>query len=146
MSEPDQPMTPTTPSRGSTGSTAMTASTGSTPSTPPTTGVKQHMTPDPHGESDGEAEEHESHGHSTAAWTGVGVIILGSLVMAVAVAFATPVWFVVGAVIVVLGAVAGKVLAMAGYGAKASTTAAAQAPGAQRADMPGRSQHDSGTQ
>ena len=35
---------------------------------------------------------------------------------------------------------------MAGYGAKASTREAADADGAQQAELPGRSQHDSGTQ
>ena len=63
-------------------------------------------------------EAHEDHGHSTAAWTGVGVILVGSAVMAWAVAIASVALFVVGAVICVVGAVAGKVLSMAGYGAK----------------------------
>jgi hypothetical protein len=119
MSQPDQP---------------------SSESTTPGAGVKQRMTGDP------EAEQHESHGHSTAAWTGVGVILLGTLVMSLAVAFASVPWFVVGAVVAVLGAAAGKVLAMAGYGARASTRAAAEADGPQQADLPGRNQHDSGTQ
>jgi hypothetical protein len=38
--------------------------------------------------------------------------------MALAVLFPHLVWFVIGAVIVVLGAIIGKVLAMAGFGAK----------------------------
>jgi len=65
-----------------------------------------------------EHETHEDHGHSTAAWTGVGVCLIGFAVMAWAVVVASVVLFVVGAVVVVLGAVAGKVLSMAGYGAK----------------------------
>ncbi len=93
-----------------------------------------------------EEEEHESHGHSTAAWTAVGVILVGSLVMSLAVIIPSVLWFVIGAVIVILGAASGKVLAMAGYGAKASTHEAAHASGAAQADLPGRSQHDSGTQ
>jgi hypothetical protein len=91
-------------------------------------------------------EEHESHGHSVAAWVAVFIILLGSLVMAFAVVFPSVLWFVVGAVIVVLGAASGKVLAMAGYGAKAGTHEAAHASGPGQAELPGRSQHDSGTQ
>jgi hypothetical protein len=64
-------------------------------------------------------EEHESHGHSTAAWTGVLIILVGAVVMA---------------------------LAMAGYGDKASTYEAAHRDGGRGAELPGRSQDDSGTQ
>jgi hypothetical protein len=97
-----------------------------------------------HPEAHQEHEEHESHGHSVAAWTAVTVILVGTVVMALAVVFPSLPWFIVGAVIVVLGAVAGKVLAMAGYGDKASTYQAAHRAG--RAELPGRQQHDSGTQ
>ncbi len=65
-----------------------------------------------------EHEIHEDHGHSVAAWTAVGILLVGSAVMALAVALATIPLFVVGAVICVAGVVAGKVLGMAGYGAK----------------------------
>jgi uncharacterized membrane protein len=92
-----------------------------------------------------EHDEHESHGHSVAAWTAVVVILVGSVVMSLAVVFPSLTWFIVGAVIVVLGIVAGKVLAMAGYGDKASTYQAAHR-GDGRAELPGRQQHDSGTQ
>jgi hypothetical protein len=91
-------------------------------------------------------EEHDSHGHSQAAWVAVGIILVGSLVMALAVVFPSVLWFVVGAVIAVIGAATGKVLAMAGYGAKASTHKAAHASGSGQAELPGRGQHDSGTQ
>jgi len=64
-------------------------------------------------------EQHEDHGHSTAAWTGVGVILVGAAVAAVAVAIPS-VWLgIVGAVIMIAGVVAAKVLSMAGYGADA---------------------------
>lgn len=63
----------------------------------------------------------EDHGHSVAAWTAVAIILVGAVVMALAVVFPHLVWFVVGAVIAVLGAIIGKVLAMAGFGAKAVT-------------------------
>lgn len=93
------------------------------------------------------AEEGEGgHGHSVAAWTAVTIILVATLIMALAVVFPSVFWFVVGAVLVVVGAVVGKVLAMAGYGQKASTYQAARRPGGQRADLPGRHQHDSGTQ
>lgn len=56
------------------------------------------------------------HGHSVAAWTGVGILLVGSLVMSVAVVL-TSLWlFIAGSVVCVLGVVAGKVLALAGYG------------------------------
>jgi hypothetical protein len=93
-----------------------------------------------------EHEEHESHGHSTAAWTGVVIILVGAVVMALAVVFAWVAWFIVGAVIVVVGIIGGKVMAMAGYGDKASTSEAAHRSGGRGADLPGRSQTDSGTQ
>ena len=93
-----------------------------------------------------EHEEHESHGHSTAAWTGVGVILVGAVIMALAVVFAWVGWFIVGAVVVVLGIIGGKVLAMAGYGDKASTDQAVHRTGGHGAELPGRSQDDSGTQ
>ena len=62
-------------------------------------------------------EQHEDHGHSVAAWTAVGIILLGSAVAAVAVILPSLALGIVGAVVIVLGAVAGKVLSMAGYGA-----------------------------
>ena len=66
-----------------------------------------------------EHDTHEDHGHSVAAWTGVGINLLGFALMAVAVVVPSVALFVVGAVVCVLGAIAGKVLSMAGYGAKA---------------------------
>ena len=65
-----------------------------------------------------EHEHHEDHGHSVAAWTAVTIILIGSAIASWAVVVASPVLFWVGIGVVVLGAVAGKVLGMAGYGAK----------------------------
>jgi hypothetical protein len=65
-----------------------------------------------------EHEIHEDHGHSVAAWAGVGIILVGSAVAAWGVAIASTLVFVIGIVICVAGAVAGKVLSLAGYGAK----------------------------
>jgi fatty acid desaturase len=64
------------------------------------------------------AAHFESHGHSVAAWTAVTFILIGALVMALAVIWPSVPWFVVGAVVVIVGLAAGKVLAMAGYGDK----------------------------
>jgi len=120
--------------------------------TQPTSGVEhgdgvepsEHLEHVQHEEHE-EHEEHDSEGHSVAAWTAVGIILLGSLVMALAVVFPSLMWFIVGAVVVLVGIITGKVLAMAGYGEKASTYQAAHRAGG-RAELPGRQQHDSGTQ
>jgi hypothetical protein len=64
-----------------------------------------------------ENEIHEDHGHSVAAWTAVGIILVGSAVASLAVVLTSTALFVIGLVICVLGAVAGKVLSLAGYGA-----------------------------
>ena len=63
-------------------------------------------------------DEHEDHGHSTAAWTGVGIILLGSAVAAVAVLLPSLLLGIIGAALIIAGAGAGKVLSMAGYGSK----------------------------
>jgi hypothetical protein len=65
-----------------------------------------------------ENEIHEDHGHSIAAWVAVGVILAGSALAALAVVLPSVALFVVGLVICLVGAVAGKVLSMAGYGAR----------------------------
>ncbi len=62
-------------------------------------------------------DEHEDHGHSVAAWTAVAIIIVASTIMSFAVVFPNVWLFVGGAVLAVVGGVAGKVLSMAGYGA-----------------------------
>ncbi|WP_344254139.1 HGxxPAAW family protein [Terrabacter carboxydivorans] len=61
-------------------------------------------------------EQHEDHGHSTAAWTGVGIILLGTAIASVAFIIPSVALAIVGAVIIVAGIVAGKLLSMAGYG------------------------------
>jgi len=76
----------------------------------------------------GSADEHvhhENHGNSVAAWTAVTIITLGFLVGCIAVIIAT-VWLFWAAVgICLIGVVAGKVLALMGFGIHGSTPAAA---------------------
>jgi Flp pilus assembly protein TadB len=62
------------------------------------------------------AAQHHAHGQSVASWTCVSIIMLGALIMAVAVVVTTVWLFVVGAVVVVLGVISGKVLAAMGFG------------------------------
>ena len=66
--------------------------------------------------------EHEDHGHSVAAWTAVTICIIAAAVMSVAVVFPNLWLFVGGAVLALVGIIAGKVLSMAGYGAAARDT------------------------
>ncbi len=61
-------------------------------------------------------DQHESHGHSVAAWTAVGIILLGTVIGAVAVLVPSLVLGIVAFVVIVAGALAGKFLSMAGYG------------------------------
>lgn len=90
--------------------------------------------------------EHRGHGSSVAAWTGVGILLVAALVMSIAVVIASPPLFVVGAVLAVVGVAAGKVLAMAGFGSKAGTRAAAEGEQGPPLPEPGRTQADSGIQ
>lgn len=63
------------------------------------------------------SEHDEDHGHSVAAWTTVGILIVASAIMSLAVLFPNLWLFIGGAALAVVGLVAGKVLSMAGYGA-----------------------------
>ncbi len=76
--------------------------------------------------------EHDNHGMSVANWTGVGVIILGSVIMSLAVIQDARPLFIVGAVVVVAGIVAGKVLSMAGYGVDGAKKRCAAPPSSAR--------------
>ncbi len=57
-----------------------------------------------------------NHGHTTAAWVTVTLVILGGVVSALAVMGAIVWLFWVGMVVVVAGAVVGYVLKMLGFG------------------------------
>ena len=61
--------------------------------------------------------EHEDHGHSVAAWTTVGILIVAAAIMSAAVLWPNLWLFIGGAALGVVGLAAGKVLSMAGYGA-----------------------------
>ena len=58
----------------------------------------------------------DNHGNSVAAWVMVGIILLASAVMSIAMIFPNVPLFIGGVVLVIVGLVAGKVLALAGYG------------------------------
>jgi hypothetical protein len=60
--------------------------------------------------------DHDHHGRSTAAWTAVGIIMLGALIMSIAVVIDTVWVFVAGAVVVLVGVIAGRLLSAMGFG------------------------------
>jgi hypothetical protein len=65
---------------------------------------------------DGSGEHFESHGHSLASWILVAFVLVGSFVAGLGIVL-TMIWMiVVGAVIVVIGLILGRVLQMAGFG------------------------------
>ena len=57
------------------------------------------------------------HGHSTAAWTAVGILLVASFLICLAVVVLSWPLAIVGIVLAVVGVGAGKILAMAGFGA-----------------------------
>jgi len=62
--------------------------------------------------------EHDDHGHTVAAWTAVAIITLAFLVGTIGVVIAKPSVFWIGAGLIPVGLIAGKVLALLGFGAK----------------------------
>jgi len=56
------------------------------------------------------------HGHSTAAWTAVGTLLVATFLISVAIIITSWPLAIVGIVLAVVGVAAGKVLAMAGLG------------------------------
>ncbi len=61
-------------------------------------------------------DHHDAHGQSVASWTAVTIMIVASFLLAFGVGGGNTALTVVGAVLFVVGAIAGKVLAMAGFG------------------------------
>ena len=62
--------------------------------------------------------EHPDHGHTVAAWTAVAIITVAFLVGTIGVVVANPSIFWIGAALIPVGLIAGKVLALLGFGAK----------------------------
>jgi hypothetical protein len=62
--------------------------------------------------------EHVDHGHTVAAWTAVIIISVAFAVGTFGVVIANPTVFWVGVGLIVVGGIAGKVLALMGFGAK----------------------------
>ena len=61
--------------------------------------------------------EHDNHGQSPAAWTAVIIILIAFLIGTVAVVIGNwPLFWVGGVALAIIGAVAGKVMSMAGMG------------------------------
>lgn len=58
----------------------------------------------------------QSHGHSTAAWTGVGVMLLGATLICLGMVLAITVMWILGVLIFAGGAIAWIVMNKAGYG------------------------------
>ncbi len=63
-------------------------------------------------------EDHEGHGHSVAAWVSVTIMFVGFAIGSWAVVQASRTLFIVGAVVVVAGALAWPLLSRMGYGDK----------------------------
>ncbi len=57
------------------------------------------------------------HGHSTAAWAAVGILLVAVSLICLAVVIVSWPMAIGGILLMVVGLVAGKVLAMAGFGA-----------------------------
>ena len=62
--------------------------------------------------------EHPDHGHTVAAWSAVVIITLAFLIGTIGVVIAQPSVFWIGAALIPVGLIAGKVLALLGFGAK----------------------------
>lgn len=67
------------------------------------------------------SDEHEDHGHTVAAWTAVGIAIVAFTLGCVGVVIASPVTFWVGVALLPVALIAGKVLALMGFGADAKS-------------------------
>lgn len=58
----------------------------------------------------------EDHGHTVAAWTAVGIAMLGFLIGCIGVVIATPAVFWMGVALLPVSLIAGKILALLGFG------------------------------
>lgn len=64
------------------------------------------------------SDPHENHGHSIAAWTGVGFLLVAAVCIAVGVAWGLHSMQITGTVLAVVGVAAGVILSKAGFGAE----------------------------
>lgn len=62
------------------------------------------------------SDSREDHGHTVAAWTAVSIAMVGFLVGCIGVVIATPMVFWIGVALLPIAGIAGKVLALLGYG------------------------------
>ncbi len=60
---------------------------------------------------------HDSHGNSVAAWTAVGIIAVGFLLVAIAWVRSDIPLYLAGAVVIIAGAITGRILSAMGFGA-----------------------------
>ncbi|MCA1781789.1 MAG: HGxxPAAW family protein [Dermatophilaceae bacterium] len=82
---------------------------------------------------------HDHHGQSVAAWASVAILLVASAVIALSFPLSNTPLLIVGLVLVVVGLVAGKVLAAIGYGVggKGEVTNITDAPDVSNADNVG---------
>lgn len=62
------------------------------------------------------SDSHAEHGHTVAMWTAVAIAMLGFLIGCIGVVIATPMGFWIGVALLPVAGIAGKVLALMGYG------------------------------
>lgn len=58
----------------------------------------------------------DSHGHSTAAWTGVIIMLVATAIICLGMALAQPIMWIGGTILFIAGAIAWPVMNKAGYG------------------------------
>ena len=56
------------------------------------------------------------HGHSTAAWTAVTILLVAAFLLSLSVVVQSWILAIIGLVLIAVGVVSGQVLAMAGFG------------------------------
>lgn len=62
------------------------------------------------------SDSHADHGHTVAMWTAVSIAALGFLIGCIGVVIASPMVVGVGIALLPVAGIAGKVLALMGYG------------------------------
>ncbi len=61
---------------------------------------------------------HENHGHSVAAWSGVALLLVAAILIAIGVAWGIHALQIAGVVVAVIGVATGVTLSKAGFGAE----------------------------